>query len=959
MKGLPRLAFWLLAAALIAGIAVLYRFSSHLDHANLLRVQVDIEELQSIDIAANLDVLKLKQRHLADYDSLVTASTRVQELLAHLEPEFRRVGLAGALLPVRQAWEEKAAALERFKQYSAILSNSHYHFANLATQFANGGAGSQLDLFNRRLLVFMVQGESDDVPELSQLLAAVSREVEGWPPVQRSSGRLLVSHGGVILSHHLLVRGLSDQILGSPFPARVDEAFAAYNGAFARAGEVAESYRTAMAAFAVLLIAIVLFVTLRLRESSRQLARSHRLLDNIADTLGEGIVAFSATGQLAFINRRGQELLGGSEDELIGQSAERVLFAGREGSHDRALLTATTAGQPLSGEATLTAGDGRRFPAAYTGAPLVAGERGNSGYVLSFRDLSEARSAEARLHLAAHVFDSLSEAMVITDIDGRIQSVNPAFSTITGFSEEEALGKRPGQLLASGQHEPAFFREMWGALQSLGKWQGEITNRRKNGELYTEWLSISAVRDGSGATIQYIGLFTDITERKEAEAYIHHLAYHDSLTGLANRLLFIDRLETALRQSHRGHRHLAVLMFDLDRFKVVNDTLGHQTGDRLLKEVANRIKECIREGDTLARLGGDEFALLMPEVRSAVDAANVAHKLLGALARPMQLDNKEVFATTSIGIAVYPTHGATGGQLLKNADVALYAAKNAGRNTYRFFNPDETQTSGDKLDLEIGLRHALARQQLFLYYQLQVDAHSGAVSGVEALIRWQHPERGLVPPDRFIPLAEETGLIEEIGAWCLETACSQLVRWQSAGVAIPRVAVNVSARQLRFTDFAGRLMDVIERTGIDPACLELELTESMLTHDTEHIFSLFSDLRQRGIRIAIDDFGTGYSSLNYLAQYPVDVIKVDRSFVRKIEEDNEAPYVVQAVVQLARGLKMETVAEGVETDGQRLRLMELGCDHLQGFLFARPCPPAAIPGLVQDFRAAATEDVLR
>ena len=950
MKGLHRLAFWLLAAGLIAGIALLYRFSSHLDHANLLRVQVAVEEMQAIEIATNLDVLKLKQRHLADYDSLVAAGSRVHALLANLEPEFRRVGLGDALQPVHRAWGEKAALLERFKQYNAILRNSHFHFVNLTTQFSDGNSSRQLDLFNRRLLVFMAQGESDDIPELSQLLTAVSREVKVWPAERRQAGQLLVSHGGIVLSHHLLVRGLADQILGSTFPARVDEAFAAYNGAFARAGAVAESYRTAMAAFAVILIAIVLFVSLRLRESGLQLARSHRLLDNIADTLGEGIVAFNADGQLAFINRRGQELLGGSEDELIGQPAARVLFG--EGGGDQILLAATAAGQPRSGEASLVTAAGRAFPAAYTGAPLAADGGVGGGYVLSFRDLSGERRAEARLHLAAHVFDSLSEAMVITDVQGRIQSVNPAFSAITGFSEAEAQGKRPGELLASGQHDAAFYRTMWGNLLEQGKWQGEMTNRRKSGELYAEWLSISAVRDSHGATIQYIGLFTDITERKEAEAYIHHLAYHDSLTGLANRLLFTDRLETALRQSHRGHRHLAVLMFDLDRFKVVNDTLGHQTGDRLLKEVANRIAECTREGDTLARLGGDEFALLMPEVRSAVDAANVAHKLLGALALPMHLENKEVFATTSIGIAVYPAHGATGGQLLKNADVALYAAKSAGRNTYRFFNPDDSQTSGDKLDLEIGLRHALSRQQLFLYYQLQMDAHSGAVSGAEALIRWQHPELGLVPPDRFIPLAEETGLIEEIGAWCLETACSQLVRWQADGVGIPRVAVNVSARQLRFTDFAGRVAGIIQRTGIDPGCLELELTESMLTHDTEHIFSLFSDLRQRGIRIAIDDFGTGYSSLNYLAQYPVDVIKVDRSFVRKIEEDNEAPYVVQAVVQLAHGLKMETVAEGVETDGQRLRLMELGCDHLQGFLFARPCPPAAIPGLVRELEAA-------
>lgn len=948
MKGVPRSVPWLATIIAIGIIAILYRLSSHVDHGDLFRVQIGIQELESIDIATNLDVLKLRQRNKVDYDTLAAANERVEQLLTRLEPDFSHLGLNNALTPIRSAWETKVTQMERFKQFNSVLGNSHYHLINLTHQLAGFRASLVLNDLSRNLLIFLAQGDSDDIPLLSAQLSLLGQEVESWPSERRNAGRLLVSHGAIVLSHYLMVKRLADDILSTPFPSALEAANSAYSQEFARAGQVAERYRAAMTGFTLLLIATIFYGGVQLRRSSRDLVRSHRLLDNIADNLGEGIVAFDGAGRLTFVNRRGSDLLGRSAEELAGAAPGAVLFAGDTQGAPEALLRAMGEESPFIGEAWIVAGDGRRFPAAFMGGPLPADQNhGSAGYVASFRDLSEVRNAQARLHLAAHVFDSLSEAMVITDSGGRIQSVNPAFSRITGFSEEEARGHPPGTLLASGKHDHAFYRSMWTTLQKTGGWQGEITNRRKSGEVYTEWLSISAVTDPSGAVLQYIGLFTDITERKEAEAYIHHLAYHDSLTGLANRLLFSDRLENALLQAHRSHRHLAVLMFDLDRFKIVNDTLGHQAGDQLLQAVADRIDQSIREGDTLARLGGDEFALLMPEIRSAVDAASVAHKLLQVLSQSIPIDGQEIIATSSIGIAVYPAHGASTGQLLKNADVALYAAKSAGRNTYRFFNPHENKGNSEQLDLEMALRHAQARQQLLLYYQLQVDSHSGRISGAEALIRWQHPERGLVPPDRFIPLAEESGLIEDIGAWCLETACNQFVRWQAAGIHLPRVAVNVSARQLRASDFSRRLMAIVEATGINPCNLELELTESMLTQDSEQTFALFSDLRSRGIRIAIDDFGTGYSSLNYLAQYPVDVIKIDRSFVRNIEEDNEAPYVVQAVIQLARGLKMETIAEGVETEGQRLRLLELGCNNLQGFLFARPCPPEAIPSLIE------------
>jgi diguanylate cyclase (GGDEF)-like protein/PAS domain S-box-containing protein len=559
--------------------------------------------------------------------------------------------------------------------------------------------------------------------------------------------------------------------------------------------------------------------------------------------------------------------------------------------------------------------------------------------------LDDMRRAEARLNLAASVFDNLGEAMTITDARGQIQSVNPAFTAVTGFSEAEAIGHKPGDLLASGQHDATFYASMWHALHTTGSWQGEIFNRRKNGEVFPEWLSITAVRNAERQVVQYIALFSDITERKEAEAYIHHLAYHDPLTGLANRLLFNDRLDQALKQVHRTRRSLAVLMFDLDRFKSVNDSLGHSSGDKLLREVAQRFKSVIREGDTLARLGGDEFALLMSEIRGQTDAASLAASLLSKFEKSIELDGHEIFTSTSIGIAIYPQDGETAEELIRHADLALYAAKDAGRAGFRFHVPGETpQTGIERLDLESALRHVVIRNQLLLYYQPQVDAKTGRILSVEALLRWQHPMLGLVPPGQFIPIAESSNLINPIGAWCLRTACAQMVAWRQAGIDIGRVAVNVSVRQLRQPTFAADVLDIIDETGIDPQRLELELTESMLSEDTERTFHIFTTLREHGVRIAIDDFGTGYSSLSYLARYPVDIVKIDQSFVRGLAHDVEARSIVQAIILLAHGLRMETIAEGVETEVQRQCLTQLGCDSLQGYLFARPNPMPDLSG---------------
>lgn len=555
------------------------------------------------------------------------------------------------------------------------------------------------------------------------------------------------------------------------------------------------------------------------------------------------------------------------------------------------------------------------------------------------------RAAEHRLRLSAHVFDNLSEALLVTNAAGLIESVNPAFTRITGFSEREAVGHTPGGLLRSGEHDALFYRKMWDTLLNQGQWQGEVVNRRKSGERFCEWLSIVAVRDEEGEIIQFIGLFSDITDRKESEARIYHIAYHDTLTGLPNRQQFADHLRQRVGQSQRQRENFALLLLDLDQFKEINDALGHLAGDELLCLVTERLQPLVSDEMFLARLGGDEFVILASQCHSQPELEVMAERLLRAFDLPFVISGREVFTSVSMGIVIFPQDATTPELLLKHADLAMYAAKRSGRHAYRFYQAHDAARVNERLALGNDLRRALEADQFRLFYQPQVCARTGQVHACEALIRWHHPERGMVPPVAFIPLAEESGLVVDIGYWVLETACAQLARWRAQDGSIEQVAVNVSVRQLREPDFVARVLATCTRHGVRPGQLELELTESLLAENAERAFAVFEQLRQRGLRIAIDDFGTGYSSLSYLSRYPVDVVKIDRSFVMNLPDDTEAASVARAVVMLAHGLNMSVVAEGVETPEQGVFLRDLGVDLLQGYWFAKPLPVTELAAL--------------
>ena len=556
-------------------------------------------------------------------------------------------------------------------------------------------------------------------------------------------------------------------------------------------------------------------------------------------------------------------------------------------------------------------------------------------------DITQRKQIDEELRIAAIAFES-QEGMIVTDPNAVIVRVNKAFTRLTGYSAKEAVGQTP-HLLSSGRHDKMFYQRMWESLRENGFWQGEIWNRRKNGMIYAEWLNISAVSAADGSITHYVASFADLTNNKEAAAEIHRLAYYDPLTQLPKRRLFQEQLSKALAVSGRSGRYGALLFIDLDNFKSLNDTLGHDMGDMLLTQVAKRLVGCVREGDTVARQGGDEFVVMLEDLsrnpgEAAVQAEEVGGKILAVLNQIYQLSGYECYSTPSIGITLFNDHLETVDELLKRADIAMYAAKATGRNTLRFFDPEMQAAVTARASLEADLHRALTENQFKLYFQLQAH-HDHQATGAEVLLRWQHPERGLISPGEFIPLAEETKLILPIGLWVLETACAQLKRWENAPQAqYLQLAVNISAHQFHQACFVEQVCAVLEKYAIQPNRLKLELTESLVLDNINDSIIKMQQLKKIGIHFSIDDFGTGYSSLAYLTQLPLNQLKIDQSFVRNIGVKPSDAVIVQTIIGMANNLGMDVIAEGVETEEQRAFLERHGCSAIQGYLFGRPMP---------------------
>ncbi len=572
-------------------------------------------------------------------------------------------------------------------------------------------------------------------------------------------------------------------------------------------------------------------------------------------------------------------------------------------------------------------------------------------YEGTVQDITERKIAENELRIAATAFES-HEGLVVTDAQGLILRVNRAFIESTGYTAEEVMGQTT-HLLKSDRHNEEFYREMWQTIHRTGRWQGELWDRRKNGEVYPKWLAISAVKDNDGAVTHYVGAHYDISERKKAEEDINALAYFDQLTGLANRTLLADRMKQTMAASSRSDNYCALLFIDLDNFKTLNDTLGHDIGDALLRQVAQRLTLSVREGDTVARLGGDEFIVLLAglsasENDAATDIEAVAEKILASFNQTYHLGELAHHSTASIGATLFKGDRVSNDDLMKQADLAMYRAKAAGRNSIRFFDPTLEAAVQERSAMDKDLRLALQEQQFLLYYQGQIDADDRC-TGAEALVRWQHPQRGMVSPADFIPLAEETGLILPLGHWVMATACAQLAAWAARPEMVHlTVAVNVSALQFHQADFVDQVLSVLKNTGANPQRLKLELTESLLVANVEDVITKMRVLKRIGVGFSLDDFGTGYSSLSYLSRLPLDQLKIDRSFVMNIESVDSAAVICAATISLAHNLNLKVVAEGVETDAQRYFLSTVHrCDLIQGYLVSRPLAVAEFEAFAQ------------
>ncbi len=681
-------------------------------------------------------------------------------------------------------------------------------------------------------------------------------------------------------------------------------------------------------------------------EAEAETRRSLSLLRSTLESTADGILVVDRQGKVISHNRRFAQiweipaalLEAGDDETLLASVLDRL----RDPQSFLAKVHELYAAPEAESFDVLEFADGR-IVERYSVPQLLDGQP--VGRVWSFREVTERHRAEAALQASAERYRTLFERNLAgvfrSSTAGVVLECNDAFARILGFaSSRECIGRR----LVDHYAEPLQRRALLASLLQRGALTDtEIELRRGDGT--PVWALASATLLGGAGEQVIEGTVVDITQRKDAESQLVHQAYHDALTGLPNRMLFQDRLTQALDLARRHHRGLSVLFLDLDQFKLVNDTLGHAAGDRLLQAVAARLRQSVRKSDTVARVGGDEFNLLLPEIGRGSQAARMAEKILATVARPVEVDGHRLYITTSIGISLYPADGADAEALLTSADIAMYRAKELGRNGFQLCTPAMNARSLERLTLENDLRQGIERHEFRLYYQPQLDLASGRIVGVEALLRWQHPSRGMVSPDAFIAVAEEARLIVPIGEWTLRRACKQTVAWQAAGQPGLRLAVNLSALQFQQRHLTAGIGRILEETGLDPRQLEIEITESAAIQNAALTVEVLSALRAIGVRIAIDDFGTGHAALAYLKQFPIDALKIDRGFVTDLEASQEDRAIVTAIISLAHGLGIRVIAEGVETEGQLRFLAESGCDEYQGFLLSPPLPPALLPSL--------------
>ncbi|NVJ92928.1 MAG: EAL domain-containing protein [Methylocystaceae bacterium] len=696
-----------------------------------------------------------------------------------------------------------------------------------------------------------------------------------------------------------------------------------------------EGYLFLLSGIAIATFIALSFVFARWVQAREKIHKTSQLFQDAVESMSEGFAFFGPDERLVFWNSNFEDLYSTLEGGLeTGMS----LLDFEDIQKDTGYLVLRE--PQTDGSSIDLTRDGRWMLSSNTAMK-------QGGYALVRVDLTEQKKAQEQLHLAATVFQTASEAMMVTDREDHIEMVNPAFSDITGYSEAEVIGKTP-HILSSGRHDEHYYHKMFEELKRHGTWQGEIWNRRKSGEVFPEWLSITTIYDDEGIAQKRISLFTDITSRKKSEERIHYQANYDSLTDLPNRNLFKERLTQSINAAKRNKDTVALLFLDLDNFKHINDTLGHLMGDELLRHVADRLRSLFSASDTIARLSGDEFIVIINEANDMSALEQVLDQILECLQLPYLLNGNTTYTSVSVGATLYPRDGTTVDSLLQNADAAMFKAKDQGRNTYCFFTPEMNSRAKERHEMEVALHGALDKGHFVLHYQPIIDLASQTIKSTESLVRWNDPERGLVPPIKFIPIAEDTGLIVPMGEWILRQACHDAAQWNIEKGLDIGVSVNLSSRQFKRSDIFGLVRETLQETKLPVEQLTLEITESLLVDDDSGVLKTLRQIRDLGVKLSIDDFGTGYSSLSYLKRFPITILKIDQSFINGVLHGGEDAALTEAILSMARSLGLKVVAEGVESQGQNDFLFDRDCDYIQGFHYSRPVPVADLMHAIEN-----------
>ncbi|MCB1174599.1 MAG: EAL domain-containing protein [Leptospiraceae bacterium] len=879
---------------------------------------------------------------LQDYDQIVSEVKALQRSWKELDQGIGRLQSVNEI--DLQAFKEqyyhtlqrKLLLIEDIKSRSAVVRNGLLYLPRLIQELSLSYPSYQRQLQMVVHLIYQYQTFPTQAhhDELLQQLAALQNATRAG--ALGSQGKMLHLHLDAVLNGIDDLKRSQTEFEHLPARRQFELMHSSYVRYYTRRTERAEVISYVLLCIALALIFVVAHTGRLLFRAWRNERSALVKMQQALDQSPASIIITDRRGTIEYANPMFETTSGYSAVEVIGKNP-RILKSGDTSDADYEEMWQTiTSGKVWRGQFHNRRKDGTIYWEAASISPVLDSEGQIIQFVAVKEDITARKRAEDQLRMNAAVFDTVSEGITITDKDNRIKAVNPAFTLITGYSAEEVIGKDPS-VLSSGRHDAEFYQNMWQQLYTSGSWSGEIWNRKKSGAVFPEWLSLSVIRDATGVIQEHVAVFLDITRRKDNEAQIQYQANYDALTGLPNRNLLDDRLEKAIAVANRENWLMALLFLDLDRFKAVNDTHGHVTGDELLAQVAHILQGSLRESDTVGRFGGDEFVIILEDLESTNQVVDVSNRIIHALSQPLAVEDKVFYIGCSIGICVYPDDGQNADQLMVHADLAMYKSKEAGGNCYQFFTNSMNESAHQRQRREIDLRSAIQNREFVVHYQPIVDLSSGRIVSNEALVRWNHPAEGLLNPAEFIQIAEDNSLIHQITYQVLEEACRQTVLWNQNRAEEERIglSVNLSARHVKQGLHGDALSYILKESGLQPELLQLEITESSMLQDSMEIMEWIFGLKARGVMLAIDDFGTGFSALGYLQKFPLDTLKIDRSFIKDLDKPDQEASLVRAILALADSLQLKVIVEGVETAGQLAIVQDLGCRYIQGFYFSK------------------------